>query len=286
MSVYKRGYEKYRGTLRGRRARFMVLPRHTWRQLFRQRLVVLLMAVAMIYPLLSVLYIYLSNNTDLLAGFSGPFQSILAIDPAFFMTFMNTQAVFAVFLAALAGPGLIAPDLADNALQLYFSRPLTRLEYVAARLVTLFCLLSLVTWIPGLLLFGMQSGMAEPSWFSAHWKLAGGLTAGLILWVLLVSLVALTGSAYAKLKVIAGGMVLGFFFIPGGVAMMINGVFRSTWGHLLNPAWTVRRLWHALLTVDAPEGPGIAISLLAVAATIVLLALVLERKLRPVEVAS
>ena len=44
------------------------------------------------------------------------------------------QAVFSVLLAALSGPGLIAPDLANNALPLYFSRPLTRVDYVAARM--------------------------------------------------------------------------------------------------------------------------------------------------------
>ena len=64
-----------------------------------------------------------------------------------------------MFLAALAGPGLIAPDLANNALPLYFSRPLTRgLRLGAAD--GLIGMLSMITWVPGLLLFGMQVGMA------------------------------------------------------------------------------------------------------------------------------
>ena len=73
---------------------------------------------------------------------------------------MYVQAGFAVFLAALAGPGLIAPDLANNALPLYFSRPLTRWTYALARLTVLMGMLSIVTWIPGLILFGLQVGLA------------------------------------------------------------------------------------------------------------------------------
>ena len=42
MAVYKRGYRRYDGPLTGRWLRFMVLPRHAWRRLYEQRLVVLL----------------------------------------------------------------------------------------------------------------------------------------------------------------------------------------------------------------------------------------------------
>ena len=56
------------------------------------------------------------------------------------------------------------------------------------------------------------------------------------------------------------------------------------WGHVLDPAWTVNRVWCALLGVDAPEGPGAGASLVALAGFVLLLVLVIERKLRPVEV--
>jgi hypothetical protein len=46
----------------------------------------------------------------------------------------------------------------------------------------------------------------------------------------------------------------------------------------------VNRVWCALLGVDPPEGPGAGASLLALSALVLLLVLVIERKLRPVEV--
>jgi ABC-2 type transport system permease protein len=262
----------------------MVLPRFAWRRLFQLRLVVLLMVVAAIWPLLCAGFIYMSNHAELLTGVDREFRSFVEANARFFIVFMDVQSVFAIFLAALCGPGLIAPDLANNALQLYFSRPLTRSDYVLARLLVLFGLLSAITWIPGLLLFGMQTGMAGASWFRANWTIGGAIVAGFVIWVLLVSLVALACSALVKWRVVAGGLVLAFFFILAGVSVMINGVFRVTWGHALNPAWAVYRIWCGMLSLEPPEGPGAAACSLVLAGIILLLALVLERKLRPVEV--
>jgi ABC-2 type transport system permease protein len=163
MAVYKRGYRRYRGPLTGRWARFMVLPRYAWRRLYQQRLVVLLTILAFVWPVLCAGFVYLSNYADLLKGLDQDFRKFIRVDGQFFAVFMYVQAGFAVFLAALAGPSLIAPDLANNALPLYFSRPLTRWSYALARLTVLVGMLSVVTWIPGLLLFGLQVA-AGGSW--------------------------------------------------------------------------------------------------------------------------
>ena len=85
---------------------------------------------------------------------------------------------------------------------------------------------------------------------------------------------------------VAGALVLAFFFILAGISAMVNGVFRVTWGHALNPAWAVYRIWCAMLGIDPPMGPDVATSASVLAALILLLALVLSRKLRPVEVIS
>jgi ABC-2 type transport system permease protein len=287
MAVYRRGYQRYQGAIGGRWSRFMVLPRFAWRQIFRQRLVIFLIVIALFWPLLCAAFVYLSNHADLLKGF-GPaqLQNYFKVDGTLFMALMNVQAIFAVFLAALSGPGLIAPDLANNGLPLYFSRPLSRADYALGRITTLLGVLSLITWIPGLLVFCLQAGMAGGSWYRENWNLGAGVFAGFALWILLLSMVALASSAYVKIKVVAGIIVLGFFFILGGAATMINAVCRTTWGNALSPTWTARRLWYAMLKAGSPEGPGVIASLCVLAAMLLLLMLLLERKLRPVEVIS
>lgn len=289
MAVYRRSYQRYQGPTTGHWTRFMVLPRFAWKRMFQQRLVVLLIMAAMIWPILCGIFIYLTNHADLLKGLNQQFRSFIEVNGNFFLIFMTLQGVFAVFLAALTGPGLIAPDLANNALPLYFSRPLTRLDYALARLLTLLGLLSLITWVPGLVLFGIQAGMAGTGWFGANWRLAVGIVAGFALWILLVSLVAMASSAFARVKAVSGGLVLAFFFILGGLSGMVNGIYRVTWGNVLSPTWASRRIWSELLKVDpgpGQAGPGVPACGLVLLAIMLLLVLVIERKLRPVEVIS
>ncbi len=285
MAVYKRGYRRYAGPLTGRWTRFMVLPRFAWRRLYEQRLVVLLTMASFIWPLLCAGFVYLTNNVDLLQGIDEPeFREFIRVDGRFFAIFMYVQAGWAVFLAALAGPGLVAPDLSNNALPLYFSRPLTRWSYALARLTVIVGMLSVVTWIPGLLLFSLQVGFAGGSWFAANWRIGAGMVVGFLLWLLVLSLVAMASSAYVKWRIVAGAVSLAFFFILSGVSEMIDSVFRVTWGHILDPAWAVNRVWCALLGVDPPAGPGAGASMMSLGAVVLLLVVVIERKLRPVEV--
>ena len=115
MAVYKRGYQRYRGPLTGPWTRFMVLPKSAWRSLYRQRLVLLLTILAFVWPILCAVFVYLTNHAALLQGLDGDFRKFIQVDGNFFVVFMYVQSAFAVFLAALAGPGLIAPDLANNA---------------------------------------------------------------------------------------------------------------------------------------------------------------------------
>jgi ABC-2 type transport system permease protein len=284
MAVYKRGYQRYRGPLTGRWARFMVLPRSAWRSLYQQRLVLLLTILAFVWPIVCAVFVYLTNHATLLQGLEPQFRQFIQVDGNFFVVFMYVQSAFAVFLAALAGPGLIAPDLANNALPLYFSRPLTRWSYALARLTVLVGMLSIITWIPGLILFGLQVGLAGVSWLQMNWMLGAGLVSGFLLWLLVLALVAMASSAYVKWRIVAAGVSLAFFFILSGVAAMIDNVFRVTWGHIIDPAWSVNRIWCAMLGVDPPKGPGAGASAVALLVLVMLLVLVIERKLRPVEI--
>src|SRR5215211_8176702 len=112
MAVYKRGYRRYAGPLTGRWTRFLVLPRYAWHRLYQQRLVLLLTMAAFVWPLLCAGFVYLTNHVELLQGLEPEFRAFIQVDGRFFAIFMYVQA----------GPGLVAPDLANNALPLYFSR--------------------------------------------------------------------------------------------------------------------------------------------------------------------
>jgi ABC-2 type transport system permease protein len=286
MAVYKRGYQRYQGPLTGPWARLLVLPKFAWQRLMEQRLIVILLVLSLFFPVGCALFVYVSNNAELLLGFDAGTLAALKIDAQFFVVFMNTQSVFSILLSAFAGPSLIAPDLANGALPLYFSRPMSRAEYVLARLLVLVGVLSFITWIPGVLLFLMQSGMAGWPWFSANWHIGGAIVFGFLLWIVLVSLVAMASSAYVRWRVIAGGLVLGVFFVLAGAAEMARAILRADWFWVLNPARNVNQIWRSMLGADPLDGPGTVTCLVVVALVVLVLLAVLGRKLRPVEVVS
>jgi ABC-2 type transport system permease protein len=286
MAVYRRGYQRYQGELTGRWDRLLVLPRFAWQRLMQQRLIVIILVIAMFWPVGCALWIYLANHTALLQGFGGNLVDSLKITGYFFVIFMNVQATFAIILSAFAGPSLIAPDLANGALPLYFSRPLSRWEYVVARMLVLAGILSPVTWIPGLLLFVLQSSMGGGTWFAQNWQLGGGIFLGFMLWIVFVSLVAMASSAYVKWRIVAGALVIAVFFVLGGASALASAVLRAEWALMFNPAWAMNQIWRAMLHAEPLDGPGALASLTTIASMAAILLLVLRRKLRPVEVVS
>jgi len=291
MAVYKRGYQRYEGGLTGRWARFLALPRFAWARLLDEKMIWGALLTGAIAPLGYGAFAYVANHSELWSGLAPNFAQILKVDGLFFLTFMNSQAAMAVILAALAGPGLISPDLANNALPLYFSRPQSRADYVLARLVTLLGLLAMITIVPGMLLIALQTGLAGFGWLQANWQIAVAVPVGFLAWITLASLVALASSAYVKWRVVAGALVLGFFFVLAGAGELVNEIFPNgartgtRWGSLINPTLLMERVWADMLAVDTSEAlPELLPSLLMLGLLTAALVLILERKLRPVEV--
>jgi ABC-2 type transport system permease protein len=286
MAVYRRGYNRYQGPITGRLARLLVLPKYSWRRVLQQRWVVILLVMAMFYPLGCIGFVYLSNHVELLSDFGSEIKDFLQIDGNFFLIFMRVQLVFTMILTIVSGRNLIAPDLSNGALQLYFSRPLSRTEYVLARLLVLLGLLSLITWIPGLLIFSLQSGMAGWSWFAQNWNLGLGVLIGSLLWILFISLIALTCWAYIRRKIMAELAILWTFFVLNAVSEIVNNLLDVTWASFFNPRKVIDQIWNGLLGITPESGPTVLGCWLAVLVMTALLLMVLTRKLRPVEVVS
>ena len=289
MAVFRRGYERSTGPLISPWQRVFVIPRFVWPRVLSQRFGVVLLVASLFWPLACSVFVYFANHLDLIRSNGGnAVAKMLSINGSFFSVFMNVQSTFALILAAVAGPGLIAPDLANNALPLYFARPLSRWTYILARMLVLLGILSLVTLLPGLFVFGMQAGMAGRDWFVAHWTYGLGIVLGFLLWMATVSLVAMTASAYVKWRVVAGALVMAFFFVLAGVGQIVNEVLRVQWGSLLNPGYLMLTIWGRLLGVETPweGGPDAVECMIALLVLMGALLALLLRKLRPVEVVS
>jgi ABC-2 type transport system permease protein len=244
MAVYKKTYRPYEGELTPAWSRFLVIPRYAFEELHGKRFLSIFFIASFIYPLICALIIYVQHNASALSllGVQGA-RALISVNVTFFMSLLGWQSMMALFMAAFIGPGLVSPDLANNALSLYLARPFSRVEYVLGKMSVLAILMSLMTWVPGLLLFGLQGYLEGWQWMRDNARLASGMFFGAWVWILLLALLALALSAWVKWKPAAGGLMFGVFFVGSAFGAVINAVQRTTWGNLFNVGHLVGVVW-------------------------------------------
>lgn len=284
MAVYKRTYRTYSGPRTPAWSRFLVLTRYSYARLFQSRLLVLFLAGCLFYPIACLAFIYFSHNEQLLALLSLGSAKLPGIDGKFFYTFCRVQGIFAYLATAVVGPSLISPDLANGALPLYFSRPFSRTEYVMGKLTTLWLLLSLITWIPGLVLYGAQAGLAGWDWTTTNLWLGGAIIVSLILWIAVLSLIALALSAWVKWKIAASALMLAVLFAGTGFGTAINNVLRTHYGALLSLTQVMNTIWGELFRYDWGGQLTTREAWAVLALTSGLCLWLLARRIRPFEV--
>jgi ABC-2 type transport system permease protein len=283
MAVYRRNYKPYSGALTAAWSRCFVLFRYSRRRLFQSKFLTALFVICFFYPLACLLLIYLAHSASFLQEIGVP-AGVLTIDNKFFFNFMSVQGVFAFLLTAFAGPGLISPDLANGALPLYFCRPFSRAEYVLGKSSVLVILLSQITWVPGLVLFVMQASLAGTSWTWSHLWIAGSLVASSLIWIAILSLLAMALSAWVKWRIVAGALLLGVMFFGTGFGEAINAVMRTQSGHFFNLAYLMNTVWNGLFRVDARHAIPITQAWVALLVYCAICLGLLMRKVRAYEV--
>ncbi len=249
MAVYRRTYSSYAGTLTPAWSRWLVLFRYSRRSLFRSKFQTALFVACFFYPVLCLASIYLANNLAFLQRIGAPSQ-ILTIDNRFFFYFMNVQGTLAFVLTAFAGPGLISTDLANGALPLYFCRPFSRAEYVLGKASVLGILLSQITWVPGTILFIVQATLAGHGWAWDHLWILGSLVLCSLIWIAILSLLAMALSAWVKWRIVAGALLLAMLFFGAGFAQAINAVLRTDSGYFFSLAYLIMAVWNSLFRID------------------------------------
>jgi ABC-2 type transport system permease protein len=256
MAVYERNYGRYQGELTPPWSRFLILPRYAAKDVFDSRLFVAFYALCFLLPFAGLLMIYLHHNLAALKFIQLPLdelQAELPINATFFRKGIEFQSWLCFLMALFVGPALVAPDLRNNGLPLYLSRPFSRTEYVLGKMTVLVALMSLVTWIPGLLLFFFQGYLEGAGWLGNNLRIGAAIVAGSWAWILVVSLVVLAISAWVKWKPVARVSLLIVFLVLTGFAQALNMALDTWWGHLLSLSNAMNKLWFSLFGQDADE---------------------------------
>ena len=284
MAVYKRTYQPYQGPLTPAWSRFLVIARQAHARVFDSRFLLFFFVLCLIWPAICAVLIYLRHNAGAVALFKINVAKLIPIDGHFFFRYLISQGSMAFLLTAFVGPGLISTDLRNNALPLYFCRPFSRAEYVLGKVSVLAILLSLVTWVPGLLLFAFEGYLEGGAWFGQNLFLASGIFLGSWIWIVTLCLLALALSAWVKWKVVAGALLFGVFFVAAGFGAAINESLHTSSGNLVNLGELVRTIWAGLFRIPVSSGLAPESAWMVLAGICVLCLVLLDRKVRAFEV--
>jgi ABC-type transport system involved in multi-copper enzyme maturation permease subunit len=240
MAVYKRRYNPYTGSQTPQWSRFFVLTRYAFADLFKSRFFVLLLILCIVPCLFFAGYIFIANNKTVQLLMQLRSGDLFSVETPYFVLIMIVQTQAAFLLNCWVGPVLIAGDLTNGALPLFLSRPFSKSDYVLGKMAVLGLLLSAVTWVPCLLLFSLQSGLAKNGWIWSHLWMVIPIVLCSAIWILMLSLISLAVSAWVKLRIVAIGVIFISFFIPAGLGEMYNSIMSTYWGRLLNFSYMFR----------------------------------------------
>src|SRR6185436_11933096 len=269
MPIHDQGYRRYTGARMARDRRWLVIARAGIVERLRERRFLALMLMAWLLFLVRAVQLYI-GTTFVRAAFFAPSDET-------FHSFLNQQRLFVFFITIYAGAGLIASDRQANALQLYLSKPIARLDYIAGKLATLAAFLTAVTWVPAMMLLALQvlfSGSLE--FVSSHPRLVPAITITSVLQVALASMTMLALSSLSRSRRFAAMLYALVAIFAGAVERVLETATGAAAWVLLSPQNTLAVVTDALFGVESGTEISVAVALIAIIALLAVCAVVLD----------
>ena len=279
MPIHDRGYRRYRRRRERHGRAWWVIARAGLLERVRERRFLALLLFAWSPFVVRAVQIYVS------ASFTQ--ASFLAPSAGTFREFLDQQSLFIFFVTMYAGSGLIANDRRANALQIYLSKPLTRVEYVAGKLLTLGIFLTAVTWVPAMLLLLLQVMCAGSTAFVRdNLFLLPAITVFCAIQVLVSSLAMLALSSLSKSRRFVAILYAGVIFFAAATYQVLRAITGSTAWAWISPDDTFDILGDAIFRLPPGTALPLPAAILVVAVLAAGSAFILERRVRPVDIVT
>ena len=212
---------------------------------------------------------------------------IVPVDARLFMSFVEWQGLFVFFVTVWAGAGLIASDRRANALQIYLSKPLLRMEYIGGKLAILATFLLLITIVPALLLVAMQVSFAGSlDFLRANPQVLPAVILASLLRVIVASTTMLALSSLSKSTRYVAVMYTGAVFFTESIYLVLRLVTGSTRVAWVSITGNLEVLTDLIFRQPPRYETPALIAALVLAGLIALSISVLERRVRGVEVVA
>jgi ABC-type transport system involved in multi-copper enzyme maturation permease subunit len=278
--IHDQGYRRYGGRREAHGRTWWVIARAGLIERLRERKFLGLLLVAWLPFLVRTVQLYIAANYQQTAQFLGPSAGL-------FREFLQQQGIFVFFITMYVGAGLIANDRRANALQIYLSKPLSRVDYVVGKLATLVIFLIGVTWVPGILLLLMQMMFAgNVAFLKANLFLFPAITAYAAVAVMMASFSMLALSSLSKSRRFVAVMYAGLIFFTAAMYQALRAITSSRAWAVISPGDVLDVFADVIFrnrtTLPIPFPVAVVFLVLLLGASV----LVLERRVRGVEVVT
>ncbi|MFW3146942.1 MAG: ABC transporter permease subunit [Thermoplasmatota archaeon] len=166
--------------------------------------------------------------------------------------FSYNRFLWMILLAAVAGSGLVANDLKNNTLSLYFSRPVLWLDYMLGKSLSLFVVLSLITALPAVIMYTTLMAFKSVSilYMLEHLWLLGGAFLAYTIALLLFTSVSLALSSLSKRWIVAGVGIFSVFMVTPVVSDLLGSLFDNKHFTLINIYMVMRYSFRPLFGLE------------------------------------
>ena len=277
--IHDQGYRRYGGVRTPAGRAWSVIAKAGIRTLISKRAFIGLLLLSWVPFLVRAVQIYAATNL--------PQASFLTPDAKMFRQFLEQQQVFLFFITVYAGSGLIASDRRANALQIYLSKPLTRMEYIFGKMAILMAFLLLVTWVPAVLLLITQimfSGSFK--FFVDNLFLFPAITVFSLIQVVTVAAAMLALSSLSKSSRYVGVLYAALIFFSQAIYGILYAITRDSRMAWMSVASDLAQIGDAIFRVPLRTDLSLVVASLVVAALIAIAAFILERRVRGIEVVA
>ena len=287
MTIKEKGYSHWDGEFSPKKLPWWPITRYGIKLTLKKKYFKLVYTLALIPALVFLVLIYLAERLEDFKVMMDGNTEILKVDPAFFNTYLSNNFLLFMIIVILtfAGAGLIADDIKFNSLQLYFSRPLRKKDYLLGKVSVLVVFLLFLTLIPGLILFVMKLIFSGGLKFFGDFPL---LPLSIIVYSLLLtaffSLYTLLLSSISKSRRYVIILIVGVYFFLEILFAIFYDIFKDPYLSLFSLKANLQQLGAAFFGVKAPHNVPWIYSLLILAGICCLSGVVIIRRVKGVEI--
>ena len=286
MAIFQKAYRGYEGQFSPLYLRPLVIFRYVLADMFSSRLFIAFFIACFAPVVFGTITVYMRYNLDAIMQLEVNVNSLVYVDAEFFADWiLIPQLQLILVLIMFNGPTMVAPDLRNNAMPLYLSRPISKLSYISGKFLAILVLGSLVSWIPFNLLLFYQSYLAGNNWLAANANLPFAAIGISFIWITTLTLLSFAISATVKWAPIARLAFFGIVFVSAVLGNVINAIVGGYVGSFFNIYDALESLiWNGFGLSDVKMPVSAALSMLSALAVVSFL--VLMRRIRANEVVA